>query len=95
MVAVPPATPLTVPPPFTSAIAPSLEDQVIVRPDSAPPPASVTVAASCTVAPAATVASAGAMAMAATGISVTLMNAVSARLPAAAISRALPVSLPA
>jgi hypothetical protein len=94
-VALPEATPLTSPEPFTVAIVPALVDQVIFRPVSVAPFASETVACSCTVAPAATLASAGATTIDATGWLVTLMNAVSARVLTVAINTDSPLSLAA
>src|SRR5262245_20928621 len=95
LAALPDATPVTNPEPFTLAIAPALEDQVILRPLSVAPPASVTVACSCTVPPAVIFASAGATTIDATGWLVTLMNAVSDRVLTVAINNDCPVSAPA
>src|SRR5436309_4840745 len=67
MVAVPAATPLTSPLPFTVAAAVLSLDQVTTRPDSGVPPASFGVAVSWVVLPSATLAEAGVTVTEATG----------------------------
>src|SRR5205823_3088920 len=72
----PAATPVTSPLPFTLAIVLSLDAQVITRPVSGLPFASVGVALSCAVCPVATLAVAGATVTVATGTGVTVIRAV-------------------
>src|SRR5438094_921479 len=72
MVAVPAATPVTSPLPFTRATAVLLLDQVTTRPLSGFPLASFGVAVSCTVEPCCTVAGDGLTVTEATGTAVTV-----------------------
>jgi phage terminase large subunit-like protein len=93
-VAVPAATPVTNPLPFTLATPGALLAQVTTRPVSTLPAESVAVAVSCTVPPTRILGAAGVTATAATGMIVTVIEAVPLLPSLVAVSVALPAATP-
>src|SRR5207248_5361976 len=94
IVAVPAATPVTSPLPFTLATAVLLLDHVTTRPLSGFPLASFGVAVSCTVAPCCTLAGDGLTVTAATGSAVTVMLEVPLLPSDVAVMVAVPAATP-